>query len=93
MCAFLSKKVDDWCKTNVNQIFTLRDLVGGKNSNWQGTPLQRLFDNNIEKGKEEDAAIKKAGQDAGRLLRLVISKDEKRFTIIKGTRVKEYQLS
>ena len=53
-------------------VFTIRDILGGDNFVWTGTPLQRLYEIYDEAGYSEEDCIKCAGQAAGRLLKRVI---------------------
>ncbi len=62
-----------------NKVFALRDLVGGKNSDWGGSPLQCLYDKHWDKRKEKQSAIKEAGKEAGWILKNVISEDKQLF--------------
>jgi hypothetical protein len=67
---FLQGAVYCWCKNRKNEWFAVRDLLGGDNYYWQGTPMITLYE------KSED--IKQAGKDAGWLLKKVIAEDTQR---------------
>lgn len=60
---FLQGAVYCWCKNRKDEWFAARDLLGGENYFWQGTPLFALY----EKTKD----VKQAGIDAGWLLKKV----------------------
>ncbi len=42
---FLQGAVYCWCKNRKDEWFSLRDLMGGDNYDWQGTPLIVLYEN------------------------------------------------
>lgn len=80
MCIFLQGAVYCWCKNRKDEWFAARDLLGGDNFNWEGTPLYRLFryylgDNN----DNYDYAVAEAGKAAGRLLKRVLHDDRRIF--------------
>lgn len=56
---FLQGSVYSWCKNRPNEWFSLRDLMGGENYYWEGTPLQALYD--AHEGYSDDP-IKAAGK-------------------------------
>ncbi|RPB31046.1 hypothetical protein CYQ90_24550, partial [Vibrio parahaemolyticus] len=71
--AFLQGAVYCWCKNRRNEWFSLRDLMGGDNFYWQGTPLISLYEKHEAKGSDDP--VKGAGKDAGWLLKSVIGSD------------------
>lgn len=80
--SYLQKAVDNWIKNKegqVGQVFTLRDLVGGENSDWMNTPLESLHTKHTDMGKDAETAHKVAGQDAGKILKLVLENDKRKF--------------
>ena len=85
MCVFLQGAVYCWCKNRKDEWFAARDLVGGENYYWEGTPLYRLFtyylggDNN-----NHDYAVEEAGKAAGRLLKKVLVEDKRVFETEEG---------
>jgi hypothetical protein len=87
---FLHGAVYCWCKNRPDEWFSIRDLMGGENYYWHGTPLQVLFEKHIKKGKSSEEAIKGAGIDAGWLLKRVIDDDIRKFHTSKGGFVKIY---
>ena len=85
MRAFLQGAVYCWCKNRKNECFAARDLLGGDNYYWQGTPLMPLYtyylngDNN-----NHDYAVEEAGKAAGRLLKEVLIRDKRIFATEEG---------
>jgi hypothetical protein len=75
---FLQGAVYSWIK-NKEGVFAARDLVGGANFDWYGTPLYCLFEKHKKGGKSNAAAIDEAGIDAGWLLKSVLSEDKRTF--------------
>ena len=45
---FLQGTVYCWCKNRKDEWFTARDLLGGENYFWQGTPLFVLYEKTME---------------------------------------------
>ena len=84
---FLQGAVYCWCKNNKEQWFALRDLMGGDNYHWQGTPLIKLY----EKHKNKNNATELAGKDAGWILKKVIQKDKRIFEIKKEEMARKYK--
>lgn len=80
MCSFLQGAVYCWCKNRKNEWFAARDLIGGDNYFWQGTPLMRLYEYylNDSRGNGE-YAVEEAGKAAGRLLKKVLFEDRRVF--------------
>ncbi|WP_290724990.1 hypothetical protein [Fibrobacter sp. UBA2449] len=58
-------------KVAVGEWFSLRDLMGGENFDWNGTPLQELFE--AYRGRSD--ALKMAAKSAGWLLKAAIKDD------------------
>src|SRR5690349_13674520 len=54
---FLQGAVYCWCKNRADEWFSLRDLMGGENFQWQGTPLLALY----EKHQLATDAVERAG--------------------------------
>lgn len=79
MRAFLQGAVYCWCKNCKGQWFAARDLVGGENYDWQGTPLYALFAYYRQYGDDADA-IDEAGKAAGRLLLGVLIEDKRTYS-------------
>jgi hypothetical protein len=76
---FLKGAIYCWCKNRPDEWFAMRDLVGGENSDWTGTPLIRLYKNYIKKGKSHNKAVKEAGKDLGKIAKMLIKKDKRMF--------------
>ena len=80
---FLQGAVYCWCKNRKDEWFAARDLLGGDNFYWEGTPMYALY----EKSKDAE----QAGKDAGWLLKKVIDNDKRTFdTTIDGL-VRQYR--
>ena len=82
MCDFLYGAVRARCKDFEDAQFAARDLLGGANYFWVGTPMQVLFDKYIDEGCTDEEAIKRAGQSAGKLLKRVLINDRNRTYVI-----------
>lgn len=55
--------------------FKVRDLFGFDNRDWNGTPIQEIYEFYLKSLPHEDAADK-AGKDVGKLLRKVLAEDK-----------------
>ncbi len=80
---FLQGDVYSWCKNRKDEWFAARDLLGGDNYYWQGTPMIALYE------KSED--VEQAGKDAGWLLKRVLNDDKRTFEVSTDGRVKIYR--
>jgi hypothetical protein len=80
--AFLQGSVYSWCKNRKGEWFAARDLLGGDNFYWEGTPMYSLY----KKSKD----VEQAGKDAGWLLKKVINQDKRSFNTRKNGLVREY---
>lgn len=78
--AFLQGAVYCWAKNQPGRQFAARDLVGGVNFEWKGTPLCPLYEKHLAKGKSHDDALNAAAKDAGWLLKSVLEEDKRNFT-------------
>ncbi len=85
---FLQGAVYCWCKNRPNEWFSLRDLMGGENYYWQGTPLISLY---MKHETMSNDAVKSAGQDAGWILKSVIAADSRTFETREGNMIREYR--
>jgi len=90
MRAYLLGAVQVWCRDRKGEWFAARDLLGGPNFYWQGTPLIELFKYYKQFG-EDDYAITQAGRAAGRLLKRVLIEDEKRTYETRQGYTREYR--
>jgi len=88
---FLQGAVYCWCKNRKDEWFSLRDLMGGENYYWQGTPLLVLYSKHEDKGKPWELAVKDAGKDSGWLLKKVISEDSRTFETKKEELIRKYR--
>ena len=89
--AFLQGAIYCWCKNRKDEWFSMRDLMGGDNYYWQGTPLLPLYEKHTSKGKDWEAAVKDAGKDSGWLLKSVIANDKRRFDTKKEELIRKYR--
>ncbi len=87
---YLQGAVYCWCKNRKNENFSLRDLVGGENYFWQGTPLFVLYEIN-EKKHEVKKAVKEAGKIAGHLLKKVVIIDKRKFETYREGLIRKYK--
>ena len=85
---FLQGGVYCWCKNRKNEWFSLRDLMGGDNFYWQGTPLLPLYSKHEHKSSDP---VKDAGKDAGWLLKTVIFQDKRMFETRKQALIRQYR--
>ena len=88
---FMQGAVYCWIKNRSGEQFAARDLVGGENFDWTGTPLKALYDKHKAKGKSSAEAIDDAGKDLGWLLKSVIHEDKRRFESDKSGLVSVYR--
>jgi len=82
--AYLQGAVYSWVKNRKDEWFAVRDLVGGENFEWQGTPLIVLYKKHISKRKNNDEAIVDAAKDLGWLLKAVLNEDKRHFEVGKS---------
>ena len=82
---FIQGAVYSFCKNNYDdgkrKAFAARDLFGGVNNDWGGTPLQVLY--NCHANNNADNPENLAGKDVGWLLLEVINNDSRKFKKIK----------
>ncbi|QQE13922.1 hypothetical protein JD969_10330 [Planctomycetota bacterium] len=79
--AFIQGAVYCWVKNRKNEQFSVRDLFGGENFEWNGTPLIHLYEKHANMFKKEhEAAMKDAAKDLGCLLKDVLITDKRTFT-------------
>lgn len=92
--AYLHEKVSEWCASHATGSgFAARDLIGGENRNWVGTPLQYLYDYYRRRNRGDVYAYREAAKAAGRILKGVIDIDEDHtFHITGGYRTVRYIL-
>lgn len=76
---YLLGAVQAWCRDRHGKWFAARDLLGGANYFWQGTPLMALYNYYMgQSAHDEDYSVKQAGRAAGHLLKRVLVEDSKR---------------
>jgi len=77
------------------EAFSLSSLLGGENYYWNDTPLIKLYEKHLLKGKTSQEAIGDAGRDAGWILKQVIKLSKRQFETwkedSKGTTVNYYK--
>lgn len=84
---YLQGMVYGWCESKRTESFAAHNLVGGVNKDWNGTPLQCVYD---KQQTDEETAHYVAAQEVGRLLKLVIIDDQRKFTCAKKGRETNY---
>ena len=89
--AFLQGAVYCWIKNRKGEEFAARDLVGGENADWRGTPLQVLYVKHIKQAKDHEAAMESAARDLGWLLKSVLAEDKREFATGKSGMVNAYR--
>lgn len=77
--AFMQGAIYSWVKNRKGEWFAVRDLVGGENTDWSGTPLQQLYDKHITAGKSSDAAHDAAAHDIGWIVKSILANDKRVF--------------
>ena len=78
--AFLQGAVYCWCINRREDHFVARDLVGGDNKDWRGTPLMVLYEYYLDGNDDNyDYAVTEAGKAVGRLLFEVLANDRRVF--------------
>lgn len=87
---FLQGAVYCWCKNCKHDGFALRDLMGGDNYYWDGTPLYVLYEKYLSTPKSSDQAVTAAAIAAGWLLKSALAKDKRSFISKKCGRVRMY---
>lgn len=89
--AFLQGAVYCWCKNCPGEWFSARDLVGGDNFYWEGTPAYSLYEHYASFGIGNDYAVSEAGKALGRLLKRVIVDDKRTFDTQRGYKARQYR--
>lgn len=92
MLDYLQGAVQVWCRDRHGEWFAARDLLGGANYYWQGTPLMRLYEYYMEQSDEDDGySVAQAGRAAGHLLKRVLIEDSKRRYETRQGYTREYR--
>jgi hypothetical protein len=89
--AFMQGTIYSWIKNRKGEWFAVRDLMGGENFEWQGTPLYVLYLKHKNAGKDEEASIKGAAIDLGWLVKSVLAEDKRTFESDEQGQVKVYK--
>ena len=89
--AFIQGAVYCWVKNRKGEWFAVRDLVGGENTDWSGTPLQSIYQKHREAGKSRDDAFEASAKDIGWIVKAVLSEDERRFEVNAGGYTNSYR--
>lgn len=84
--------VNGVCNTHPEEPFSVRILFGGANSNWGGTPMQKLYEYYKSIGKSHEDAHGLASRDAGCLLARVLDDDSRDFKVVGKDTGKLYKL-
>ena len=85
---YIQGSVYSWSKNKPNEWFTASSLFGKENFDWEGTPMQILYEKYKNQNKTHDESLKLAGKDAGHLLKKVLNKDKRIFDVEKAWRNK-----
>ena len=89
---YLLGAVQVWCRDRHGEWFAARDLLGGANRYWQGTPLMALYDYYLSQSNgDDDYAFHQAARAAGNLLKRVLVEDEKRTYETRKRFTREYR--
>jgi hypothetical protein len=86
---FLQGVVYCWCKNRKDEWFSMRDLMGGDNYYWEGTPLFALYAKHSKTGSTDP--VKSAGKDAGWMLKNVIEIDKREFETKEESLIRMYR--
>jgi len=87
---FLQGAVYCWCKNREEKWFSMRELMGGNNRDWNGTPLFVLYEKHINEGKTSSESFELAGRESGWLLKKVIKDDARNFKTKKKDIIRKY---
>lgn len=93
IAAYLQGAVYSWVKSRPHEEFAARDLVGGINADWNGTPLQALYDFHAAKVASSTVAEEAAAKDLGWLLKDVLDRDARMFESRHDGWVNHYRLA
>ena len=88
MADFLQGAVYCWCKNRRDEWFSLRELMGGDNYYWSGTPLLPLY---LKHEGHNADPVREAGKDAGWILKAVIARDKRNFETKKEALIRQYR--
>ena len=89
---YLQGAVHIWCRDRHEEWFAAKDLLGGANHYWQGTPLRRLYEYYMEQSDgNSEYSVRQAGRAAGHLLKRVLINDTKRRYETRQGYTREYR--
>lgn len=89
---FLQGAVYSWCKSKSHEWFSIRELLGGENYFWDGTPLLALYEKHkTQLGKDWASAVEGADKDARWILKEVIANDKRVFETKKDDAIRVYK--
>lgn len=77
--SFVQGAVYCWVKNRKGEWFAVRDLVGGENTDWTGTPLESIYARHIGIGKADNEAFESAAKDIGWIVKSVLADDRRCF--------------
>lgn len=90
--AFIQGAIYSWAKnTGKDTWFAVRDLFGGDNYYWEGTPLMALWEKQKNIGKNGAEATEAAAKDLGWITKNVINQDKRTFETRKAKLVRQYK--
>lgn len=75
--SYIKTAVAEFCKNNPGQTFSVRELFGGANRDWNGTPLQPIY--NYHNQPNVNAPADKARKDVGKLLKSILENDQNAY--------------
>ncbi len=75
--SYIQSSVDNFCRCNRKEKFSVRILFGGENRDWNGTPLQAAFNYFQNMGFNHNESKKRAAVNVGYLLKFVLADDQK----------------
>ncbi len=87
---FMQGAIYCWAKNRPNEPFAVRNLVGGENYYWNGTPLIVLYEAHTKLGKKDGLAETDAGKDLGCIVRNLLNLDKRTYTHTKMDSVNHY---
>jgi len=99
--AFIQGAVYDWCKNRPDEVFAVRDLFGGVNTDWGKTPLQATYNHwsstyrkrypKLSTDELHKKAAKQAAIDVGWLAKSVLQDDRRKFKSSNAGKARGYK--
>ncbi len=87
--AYIQGAVHSHCNNAADSPLSVRILFGGDNGDWNGTPLQWIYNYHKYIGKSTDPN-KQAAIDVGRLLKIILQEDVRDFQYVGEDSGKKY---